>query len=155
MTSARMPVWMERKLWYRLMWETERTTDLNVFYDKSLHPDLCSLSLKCTFDTYTPSVQGIRTGIYEYRDETFNHDAFLVVLLSLHSLRSHSEPSFFSLVFLLNSPHGMRMCCSLSIDSFCDFYSHFQEKQKEKKNERKANHLPMCCVFSIVLLLSS
>lgn len=95
MTSARMPVWMERKLWYRLMWETERTTDLNVFYDKSLHPDLCSLSLKCTFDTYTPSVQGIRTGIYEYRDETFNHDAFLVVLLSLHSLRSHSEPSFF------------------------------------------------------------
>lgn len=64
MTSARMPVWMERKLWYRLMWETERTTDLNVFYDKSLHPDLCSLSLKCTFDTYTSSVQGIRTGIY-------------------------------------------------------------------------------------------
>lgn len=146
MTSARMPVWMERKLWYRLMWETERTTDLNVFYDKSLHPDLCSLSLKCTFDAYTSSAQGIRTGIYEYRDETFNHDAFLVVLFfhSIHFVRILSR-RFFSLVFLLNSPHGMRMCCSLSIDSFCDFYSHFQEKQKEKKMREKQITYP-CAV---------
>lgn len=86
-----------------------------------------------------------RAQVNEYRDETFKHDAFLVVLLSDCS---HSKASFFHLFFCSyfcfcksatenmreeekkrrrNSilPHGMRICCSLSIDSFCDFYSHF------------------------------
>lgn len=145
MTSARMPLWMEWKLWYRLMWETERTTDLNVFYDKSLHPDLCSLSLKCTFDTYTPSVQ---VNVQVYMNIVMKHLTMMHFLLfffhSIHFVRILSR-RFFSLVFLLNSPHGMRMCCSLSIDSFCDFYSHFQEKQKEKKMREKQITYP-CAV---------
>lgn len=93
---------------------------------------------------HVESIHLDRAGIYEYRDETFKHDSFLVVLLLL---RSHFEPfvcissSILSLPSFINSPHGMRMCCSLSIDSFCDFYSHFLCVQK-------ANHLPMCHVLA-------
>lgn len=137
--------WMRREI-------GRRTTDSNVFYDKSLHPEyVLDVCLRCIVDTLRGEPC---TGIYEYRDETFKHDAFLVVLLSF---RSHSKASFFPLspsILLcfcfcrarrerekIISPHGMRMCCSLSIDSFCDFYSHFLCVQK-------ANHLPMCYVCS-------
>lgn len=134
-----------------------RTTDFNVFYDKSLHPRkkyiAVHVSLVCMVDTFE---RENRAQVYEYRDETFKHDAFLVVLLSF---RSHSKASFFhlSLCLLLFLqvrardeeeekrtilPHGMRICCSLSIDSFCDFYSHFLCVQK-------ANHLPMCYVCAL------
>lgn len=77
----------------------------------------------------------------------------LFFFCSIRLLRSHSEP--LSLVFfpgrccfLLNSPHGMRMCCSLSIDSFCDFYSYFSTREEEKNT----NHLPMCRVLFCVVV---
>lgn len=88
-----------------------RTTDSNVFYDKSLHPEyVLDVCLRCIVDTLRGKPC---TGIYEYRDETFKHDAFLVVLLSF---RSHSKASFFPL-----SP-SILLC-------FC-----FCRARREKKN---------------------
>lgn len=101
--------------------------------------------LRCTIDTHRPC---------RYMNIVMKHLSMMHFLLfvsrSIHFIRILSRLfSIVAVLFSLNSPHGMRMCCSLSIDSFCDFYSHFRKRGKQRiKKTTTTNHLPMCRVFA-------
>lgn len=66
---------------------------------------------------------------------------FLLFLFCFVRILSKARVCVCFLFLFVYSPHGMRICCSSSIDSFCNFYSHFLCVQK-------SNHLPMCHVFA-------
>lgn len=100
---------------------------------------------------------GRQVYMYEYRDETFKHDAFSCCssfrLVRNSQPRSHSllhTCSFHLLVFvfLFKFAHGIRMCCSLSIDSFCElfFLFHIFTYFFVCSKSKSLTHVPCYCI---------